>query len=446
MDYLRRKIDSFLLDWKARIHLPLLVKGARQVGKTESIIHFGKTNYSSLVYVNFVEKPKFKTIVSGGYDAESIVRELTNLDPSFHFEPNDTLIVFDEVQEFPDIATSLKFFKIDGRFDVIVSGSLLGVHYKKIASLAVGYQEDFEMRSMDFEEFLWARGRGDNFTDMIFGRMQSLKPFTDSEDFACGEHFREYCILGGMPGVVSLFVEQGNYQGTLDRQRWIMAYYRADIRKYCDGLDQARVVETFDAIPALLGRENRKFQYAAVRRGAKARDYAGCIQWLEDAGLVARAFNMRFPELPIKGNLDSSAFKAYLPDTGLLLASLDDEVVDDFKANRNIHTYKGGIVENLVAEAILKTGKPLCYFKKENATLEMDFFLRTSGNLVPVEVKATNGRSKTLSTLIKGEHYPDITYGVKLTGGNIGFENGIYTFPHFCAFLLPRFLTELQRP
>jgi predicted AAA+ superfamily ATPase len=446
MDYLRRKIDSFLLDWKARIHLPLLVKGARQVGKTESIIHFGKTNYSSLVYVNFVEKPKFKTIVSGGYDAESIVRELTNLDPSFHFKPNDTLIVFDEIQEFPDIATSLKFFKIDGRFDVIVSGSLLGVHYKKIASLAVGYQEDFEMRSMDFEEFLWARGRGDDFTDMIFGRMQSLKPFTDSEAFACGEHFREYCILGGMPGVVSLFVEQGNYQGTLDRQRWIMAYYRADIRKYCDGLDQARVVETFDAIPALLGRENRKFQYAAVRRGAKARDYAGCIQWLEDAGLVARAFNMRFPELPIKGNLDSSAFKAYLPDTGLLLASLDDEVVDDFKANRNIHTYKGGIVENLVAEAILKTGKPLCYFKKENATLEMDFFLRTSGNLVPVEVKATNGRSKTLSTLIKGEHYPDITYGVKLTGGNIGFENGIYTFPHFCAFLLPRFLTELQRP
>ena len=134
-----------------------------------------------------------------------------------------------------------------------------------------------------------------------------------------------------------------------------------------------------------------------------------------------------------------------MPDTGLLLASLDDEVVDDFKANRNIHTYKGGIAENMVAEAIMKTGKPLYYYKKENATLEMDFFLRTSGNLVPVEVKATNGRSKTLSTLIKGEHYPDIAFGVKLTGGNIGFENGIYTFPHFCAFLLPRFLNELQR-
>ena len=445
MDYLRRKIDSFLLEWKARNHLPLLVKGARQVGKTESIIHFGKGNYSSLVYVNFVEKPKFKAIVSGGYDAESIVREMTNLDASFRFVPNDTLIVFDEIQEFPDIATSLKFFKIDGRFDVIVSGSLLGVHYRKIASLAVGYQEDFEMRSMDFEEFLWARGRGDDFTDMVSGRMKSLAPFTDAEALACREHFREYCILGGMPGVVSLFAEQGNYQGTLERQRWILAYYRADIRKHCEGLDQARVVEAYDAVPAILGRENRKFQYAAIRHGAKARDYAGCIQWLEDAGLVSRAFLLGFPELPIKGNLDTSTFKAYLPDTGLLLASLDEETVEDFKATRNIHTYKGGIAENMVAEAILKAGKPLCYYKRENATLEMDFFLRTARHLVPVEVKATGGRSKTLSTLIKGEHYPDIAFGVKLTGGNIGFENDIYTFPHFCAFLVPQFLSELER-
>lgn len=443
MNYLKRKIDAFLLDWKSRNHLPLLVKGARQVGKTESILHFGKKNYSSLVYVNFVEKPKFKTILSGGYDAEGVVREMSNLDASFRFISGETLIVFDEIQEFPDIATSLKFFKLDGRFDVIASGSLLGVHYKKIASLAVGYQEDFEMRSMDFEEFLWARGRGPQFTDMIFGRMRELSPFSDSELLACREHFREYCILGGMPGVVSLFAEQGNYQDTVERQRFILSYYRADIRKYCEGLDQARVVETYDAVPAILGRENRKFQYAAVRRGARARDYAGCVQWLEDAGLVARAFNMRFPELPIKGNLDTSAFKAYMPDTGLLLASLDEETADDFKANRNFHTYGGGLAENMAAEAILKADKPLCYYKKENATLEMDFFLRTAGNLVPVEVKATNGRSKSLSTLVNGEHYPDIAFGVKLTGGNVGFENSIYTFPHFCAFLIPRFLSVL---
>lgn len=443
MMYLKRKIDKFLVEWKARDHLPLLVKGARQVGKTESIRHFGESAYSSYVYINFVEQPKFKTILFGGYDAESIVREISNLNGNFRFLPGDTLIVFDEIQEFPDIATSLKFFKIDGRYDVIASGSLLGVHYKKITSLSVGYQEDYELWSMDFEEYLWARGRGDDFIQMIYGRMVTNTPFSDAELMACDDLFREYCILGGMPDVIRLFVEQGNFQGTVARQRQIVRYYRADIRKYCDGLDQAKVAEVYDAVPRLLARDNKKFQYAAVRRGAKSRDYAGCIQWLEDAGIVARAYRMSFPELPIKGNLESSMFKVYYADTGLLLASLDDEIATDFKANRNIGTYNGGIAENIVAEAILKAGKPICYFKKDDSTLEMDFFLRTADKLVPVEVKTSNERSKSLSALIGSSHYPAISFGVKLIRGNVGYSGGVYTFPHFCAFLLPKFLSAL---
>ena len=443
MTYLKRKIDSFLREWKGRDHLPLLVKGARQVGKTESIKRFGEANYESFVYVNFVEQPKFKTITGSGYDAENIVREMSNLDAGFRFVPHRTLIVFDEIQEFPDIATTMKFFKIDGRYDVIISGSLLGVHYKRIASLSVGYQEDYEMRSMDFEEFLWARGRNGGFMEMIYSRMKSQTPFSDSEFLACDDHFREYCILGGMPGVVSLFVEQGNYQGTLARQRWIREYYRADIRKYCEGIDQSKVAEVYDAVPGMLARENKKFQYAAVRRGAKSRDYAGCISWLEDAGLVVKSYNMVFPQLPIKGNLDSAVYKVYVPDTGLLLSSLDDETVLDFKMNRNIHTYKGGLAENIVAEAFCKAGKPLCYYKKGNSTLEMDFFLRTADGLVPVEVKATNGRAKSLATLIGSGHYEDIRFGVKLIRGNIGGVNNVRTFPHFCAFLLPRLLADV---
>lgn len=442
MTYLKRKADTFLLEWKKRNHLPLLVKGARQVGKTETIKRFGEENYESFVYVNFVEQPKFKTIIGSGYDAENVVREMSNLNAKFRFIPHRTLIVFDEIQEFPDIATTLKFFKIDGRYDVIISGSLLGVHYKRIASFSVGYQEDFEMHSMDFEEFLWARCRDVGFTEMIYSRMKEQIPFSDSELLACDEHFREYCILGGMPGVVSLFVEQGNYQGTLARQRWIQNFYRSDIRKYCEGLDQTRVAEVYDAIPRMLARENKKFQYAAVRHGAKSRDYAGCISWLEDAGLVVRAYNMVFPELPVKGNMDSAAYKVYVPDTGLLLSSLDDETVLDFKMNRNIHTYKGGLAENIVAEAFYKAGKPLCYYKKENSTLEMDFFLRTSDRLVPVEVKATNGRAKSLATLTGSGHYEDIRFGVKLIRGNIGGTDNVRTFPHFCAFLLPRLLSD----
>ena len=442
MLYLKRKIDDFLASWKRRDHLPLLVKGARQVGKTESILHFAKSSYASYVYINFVEQPKYKTIVSNGYDAESVVREISNLDGKHKFIPRDTLIIFDEIQEFPDIATTLKFFKIDGRFDVIASGSLLGVHYKKITSISVGYQEDYSMWSMDFEEYLWARGRDSAFTDMILDRMVSLSPFSEAELLACNGLFREYCILGGMPNVVSLFVEQGHYQGTVERQRQIMRYYRADIRKYCEGLDQAKVVEVYDAVPRLLAKDNKKFQYSAVRHGAKSRDYAGCIQWLEDAGLIARAYRMTFPELPIRGNLETSMFKVYCPDTGLLLASLDDETIDDFKTNRNINTYNGGIAENVVAEAFLKAGKTLCYFKKGDSTLEMDFFLRNATCLVPVEVKASNERSKSLATLVKSPHYRDVSFGVKLIRGNIGMTGGIVTFPHFCAFLLPRFLEK----
>ena len=446
MGYLKRKIDSYLLEWKTRDHLPLLVKGARQVGKTESLKHFGAENYQSLVYVNFVEQPKYKTITRYGYGAEDVVREMSNLDARLRFVPQRTLIVFDEVQEFPDIATTVKFFQIDGRYDVILSGSLLGVHYKKIASLAVGYQEDYEMRSMDFEEYLWARGRDGDFVEMIYSRMKSGSPFSDTELIAVNDLFREYCILGGMPGIVELFVEQGNYQRTLDRQRWIRNYYRADIRKYCESLDQSRVVETYDAVPGLLGRDNQKFQYAAVRRGARSRDYSGCLQWLEDAGLIVRSYAMKFPELPVKGNLDSSMFKVYVPDTGILFSSLDDEIALDFKMNRNIHTYKGGLVENIVAEAFWKAGKPLCYYKRENSTLDMDFFLRTVESLVPVEVKATNEKAKSLTMLIKSDHYPGIKFGIKLIRGNIGVSNGILTFPHFCAFLLPRLLADSPSP
>lgn len=445
MLYLRRKIDDFLLEWKKRDHLPLLVKGARQIGKTESVRRFGASAYASCVYLNFVEQPKYKSIVSAGYDAESVVREISNLDSRHRFVPGDTLIVFDEIQEFPDVATTLKFFKIDGRFDVVASGSLLGVQYMKVTSLSVGYQEDYDMHSMDFEEYLWARGRGEDFVGMILERMVSRQPFSEAELEACGGLFREYCILGGMPDIVRLFVEQGHYQGVVERQRQITRYYRADIRKYCESLDQAKVAEVYDAVPRLLARDNKKFQYGAVRKGARARDYAGCVQWLEDAGLAARAYRMLFPELPIKGNLDETRYKVYFPDTGLLLASLDDEAAEDFKARRNMNTYNGGLAENIVAEALLKAGKTLCYYKKEDSSLEMDFFLRTADSLVPVEVKASNGRSKSLATLIASPHYRDISFGVKLVDGNTGENGGIITFPHFCAFLLPRFLAEQGR-
>ncbi len=442
--YLRRKIDADLMDWKNRPHLPLVVSGARQVGKTEAILHFGRLHYSSVIYLNFAIEPKWRRITAEGYSVAVIIREMTLIDGSLDFKPHETLIIFDEIQDFPDIATSLKSFREDGRFDVIASGSLLGVQYQKIASLAVGNQESYELCSLDFEEFLWANGRDGRFVDQIYTAMKDLSPFSGNQLKVFNDLFMAYCIVGGMPAIVARYVEQRNFQGIGLLQRSLIDSYCADARKYCEGLDQSRIVEIYQNVPAQLAKENKKFQYAKIHKGARARDYVGCVQWLQDAGLVLRCSCLSSLELPLRGHVLADCFKLYYPDTGLLLANLDEEAAEDFRLNRNIHTYRGGLVENIVAEALYKATRKLFYFKRENSTLELDFLLRTHDSLVPVEVKASNNKSKSLSTVIASPIHSDVKFGIKLISGNIGFENSIYTFPHFCAFLLPRFLKEKE--
>ncbi len=442
MEYLRRKIDDFLLNWKHRTHMPLIVTGARQVGKTASIIRFAKANYKSVVHINFALDTRFRRITSQGYSVESIIKEMSLIDGRLRFIPNDTLIFFDEIQDFPDIATSLKSFREDGKYDVIASGSLLGVQYKKIASFAVGNQETYELSSFDFEEFLWAAGRKDDFIEAIYAPMLSGVPYSDTELSVFNDLFITYCIVGGMPAVVSRYMSQQNFQGVAALQREIITSYIADARKYCEGLDQTRIIEVYKSIPAQLAKENKKFQFSHIRKGARARDFDGCVQWLEDAGIIRRCYCLNSLELPLQGNYQADVYKLYYPDTGLLLASLDEESAEDFRLNRNIHTYKGGLLENIISEAIYKAGKHLYYYKRENSTLELDFVLRTTNSLVPIEVKASNNQAKSLKTTVKSDSYEDVCFGIKLTNGNIGYSDNIYTFPHFCAFLLPRLLAD----
>ncbi len=443
MAYLERKIDSFLRDWyQSEDRLPLIVKGPRQVGKTESIRRFSRGTYKSVIEINFVEEPKYKHIVDDGYGADSVVKAISRLDPSLRFVPGETLIFFDELQEFPDVATSLKFFCQDGRFDVICSGSMLGVNYKKIESNSVGYKTDYEMRSMDFEEFLWARGYGHDVAGDLLTHMVDLRPFSELDMDLFKGLFLDYCILGGMPAVVADYVAKGTFEGSLARQRQLLLDYREDITKYAEGLDQGRILNVFDQIPVQLAKENKKFQISKVAKGARFKDYRGCVEWLEMAGMVNVCRCLSFPELPLKGNYVEDKYKIYLADTGLLVASLDDEASEDLRANRNLGVYKGALYENFVGEALAKCGAGLYYYKREDSTLEEDFFLRTASRLVPVEVKATRGTAKSLRTLVSSDRYPDISFGVKLHGGNVGFERGVYTFPYFCAFLLRRCLRE----
>lgn len=439
--YLKRRIDNYLALWKKDPNRkPLIIKGPRQVGKTESILHFAAENYKSIIYINFVEEPKYKLITEDGYKTEDIIRNISRMDPAKRFEPGETLIFFDELQEYPEISTSLKFFKIDNRFDIICSGSLLGIQYKRIESNSVGYKTDYKMFSMDFEEFLWAKGYGKADIDDMLRHMNMQKAFNEMEMSVYGRLFLDYCILGGMPAVVREYIVRGTFEGTLDIQRQLLEDYKEDIRKYAEGMDQTRILNVFEQIPIQLAKDNKKFQISKVAKGARFKDYRGCIEWLRDAGIINICHCLNYPELPLRGNYDDTKYKLYFFDTGLFVAMLDEEAQEDLRANRNLGVYKGALYENIVGEALTKCGYDLYYYKREDSTLEEDFFVRTQKNLLPVEVKAKRGTAKSLRTLIQSEKYPDIQYGIKFTAGNIGYSDNIYTFPYFCTFLLREYL------
>lgn len=445
MEYtLRRKLDSFLVDWKANPdHLPLIIKGARQVGKTSSITHFAK-NYKSFISINFIEEPQYKRIFEKGFKPDTVIREISFLNSDWEFIPHDTLILFDEMQECPDCTTSLKFFKLDGRFDVICSGSLLGVHYKEISSVSVGFKEDYEMHSLDFEEFLWAKGYKQEQIDSIYEHMVSQTPFSNIEYDVWIENFREYMTIGGMPAIVDKFVSQKNFSGVLAAQKKILQDYEDDITKYAEGLDKEKIKNVYNHIPVFLGKENKKFQITKVATGARSREYVGTVEWLNDAGIINRCYCLDQPELPLKGNYKPNDFKIYYRDTGLLIASFDDEAQEDLRANKNFNAYKGAIYENVVADMLVKEGYGLYYYKNEKSTLEMDFFVRTASSLVPVEVKATDGATVSLNNLITKENYGDVKFGIKLANKNIGFNGKFYTIPYFCTFMLKRWLKTIK--
>ena len=441
--YFKRKIDDFLQEWKADAkHKPLIIKGARQIGKTESILHFAKQNYKNIVYINFALEKKFMQILADGYDVESVTRNITLADPSIRFIPKESIILFDEIQEHPDVATTLKSFHRDGNYDVICSGSMLGINYKRIHSNNVGSKTDYEMFSMDFEEFLWAKGYSEEQIASILSHMLENKPFNENELSIFKELFLTYLVLGGMPDVLKQYLEIGTFSGTLDLQNQIRLDYEEDVRKYAEGLDQTKIISVYRCIPAQLAKENKKFQFNKVAKNARSREYSGCIDWLKDAGIIMECNCLQFPELPLKGNVEESKYKLYYMDTGLLISSLDEEAQEDLRVNKNLGVYKGALYENFVAEAFVKQGLGLYYYKKENASLEEDFFVRTQNALVPVEVKANSNQSKALSTLISNKRYQDISFGIKLGDVNVGYANQIYTFPYFCAFKLKEYLKK----
>ncbi|MBO5361625.1 MAG: ATP-binding protein [Paludibacteraceae bacterium] len=440
---LKRKIDKYLEEWKASVDKkPLIVKGARQVGKTASIRYFGEKYYNNIVEINFALQPKYKQIFADGYEVDSIIKNITLLNPTLVFVPHETLLFFDELQEYPDCATSLKSFKQDGRYDVICSGSLMGLYYQQIESNSVGYKTDYEMYSLDFEEFLWAKGYDEHFINDLYQHMVELKPLSNMQMDVLGGLFSDYMILGGMPEVVNRYIESGQFSGLLQLQRQLLQDYEEDITKYAAGFDKAKVLAVYRHITTFLAAENKRFQVTKIARGARNREYIGAVEWLANAGISNICYCLQTPSLPLKGNYDAKLYKVYYRDTGLLIASLDEEAQEDLRANRNFGTYKGAIFENIVADMLAKQGYDLYYYRSESPSLEMDFFVRDAQSLIPVEVKAKDNATVSLNRLISSdkEKYDDIQYGIKLCNKNIGFNGKFYTFPYFLTFLLRRFL------
>ena len=446
MEYkLRRKIDDYLINWKKNPdRMPLIIKGARQIGKTSSIEHFAES-YKNFVEINFIDEPQYTKIFSSGYSPDNVIKEISFINPAFKFVPHETLILFDELQACPDCATCLKFFKIDGRYDVICSGSLLGINYEEITSVSVGYKEDYEMHSLDFEEFLWAKGYSQEQIGSIYSHMKNIEPFSENEFDVWMNCFKEYMITGGMPRVVNKFIEQNNFSGILDEQVQIQKAYEEDILKYAKGLDKGKIKNVYTHIPVFLAKENKRYQITKIATGARNREYIGTVDWLKDAGIINVCYNLDLPELPLKGNYNPTEYKIYYRDTGLLIASLDEEAQVDLRQNKNFNAYKGAIYENIVGDMLVKQGYELFYYKNEKATVEMDFFIRDADSLVPVEVKAQDSATASLRNLIEKDKYSDIHYGIKLCAKNIGFNGKFYTFPYFCSFMLKRYFKEFNQ-
>lgn len=443
--YLKRKVDIFLKTWKNKKNKnPLIIRGARQIGKTESIKNFAENNYDNYVYINFVEMKEFKQIAEHSLEPEKVVKEMTLLNPSFNFKER-TLIIFDEVQDYINIMSTLKFFKLQDKYDIICSGSLLGIEYSKISSVSVGYTETYEMNSMDFEEFLWAMNYSRNTLNHLSNNLLSLIPFTEIEYKTFSSLFFDYILLGGMPNIVKTYLMNNkNFSNVLNMQRELIENYKTDISKYATGLEKTKLLNVFNLIPTILSKENKKFSFSTINIKARYENYISVIQWLKDAGIINICYALKTLDFPLKGNYEFNKFKLYYNDVGLLIASLDDYASSDLRVNKNMGIYKGGLFENIIASLLYKDKFDLFYYINEKSTLEIDFIIRNQKNIIPIEVKSNTGNAKSLKELIKSKKFDKIAFGIKFSNNNLGFANNIFTIPYFMIFRLRDFIEKFD--
>lgn len=439
---IKRKMYKYLINWKQKKDKSaLIIKGARQVGKSYLVREFGRNEYESYIEINFLKNPLYKNIFKGDLSAEEIFKRLSAYIPNLKIIPFKTLLFLDEIQVCAEARTAVKFLVEDGSVDVISSGSLLGLSYledddKNVTeptSLPVGYEEQITMYSLDFEEFLWAKGYNYDAIAYLKDFYISNKEVPKELNDKYLELFREFMIVGGMPEVVQTFIDTNNFQEASKIQGKILADYQDDISKHAKGQEKIKVRQCYDSIPKQLAKEYKKFQYSVVEKGKTSKKYGGSIKWLCDSSLVNKCSNVNEAYIPLLAYEMDDQFKLYLNDTGLLLYLYGPETKLAILNNTLKGNAKGGIYENIISESLLKRGYKLYYYKTQNSSMEIEFVIEKNGEVIPIEVKAGNDSTPSLNSFIN-KYHPKVSY--KFVNGNVGFLDGKKTLPHYMVMFI----------
>ncbi len=443
----KRKILEDIKKWEQSLSIKrraLVIKGLRQIGKTTTVNEYCKSKYESVIYINFMEMTSLKAIFNKDLIVDDMVRDLSAAIPKAKFIPHKTVLIFDELQECANARSAIKPFMIDGRFDIIATGSLIGLrgyNKKESKGIPTGFEYVLQMYPMDFEEYLWAREVDENVISYVKECYEKQEKVSDMVNASFMQYFKEYLCVGGMPDAVTTFLMTKDLNQVYDVQKGILHDYKDDFGKhldeqeneYTDSTELTRIMEIYNSIPVQVAKENKKFQYGKVKKNAKGREYRFAITWLEEFGLIKLCYNLNNLELPLEGNKNAECFKVYVADTGLFSTMLGRDTYNDI-LNGDLGIYKGAIYENIIADAFVKNDMNLYYFNKANS-LEIDFIVKLKNALVPIEVKSRNGNAKSLTTLLKSNKY-SIESAIKLVDGNVGIANGIYTIPLYMAFLI----------
>lgn len=443
---LKRKIMNKIQEWyDDKDKKALLIRGLRQIGKTYSAMQFAKEHYKNVVYINFKNNSSMKEIFDGDLIVNRITLDISAKMPEANFESNETVIIFDEIQECQNARASLKVFVEDGRYDVIATGSLLGIKgYNKKGSkgIPIGYEKMLHMYPLDFEEFLWAKGVKDDVIDIVKQCFKEKKQISPAIHTSFIRYFKEYICIGGLPEVVKTFIEKNDMNKVYDMQRDLIEEYKDDFGKHLDENENekvdktllARINRVFDSIPSQLAKENKKFQFSKIERKGRLENYEASIAWLCDYGLINPCYNLSNLETPLEGNKIDNIFKLYFADSGLFIAMLERGTAGEI-LNGDMNIYKGAIYENIIADAFSKLGRKLYYYHKDSG-LEIDFITKYDNEVTLIEVKSKSGKTKSAKTILENFDKYKVKKCIKFGESNIGYIGDKLTLPYYLAFLL----------